>query len=123
MVRTIALFYPESSISPRCALMFVEAIAPARLGPSFRWLLGAFWVSNLGDGIALAAGPLLVASQTRDPFLVALAVVLQRLPWACFGLLAGVVADRFDRRRILVAVQLARAVVLAALSATILVDR
>ena len=55
-----------------------EAVAPRRLGRSFRWLLGASWVSNLGDGIALAAGPLLVASQTRDPFLVALAVVLQR---------------------------------------------
>ena len=91
----------------------VEAVAPARLGRPFRWLLGSSWVSNLGDGIALAAGPLLVASQTRDPFLVALAVVLQRLPWLLFGLLAGVVADRFDRRRIIIGVHLARAAVLA----------
>ena len=98
-------------------------MAPARLGPSFRWLLGSFWVTNLGDGIALAAGPLLVASQTRDPFLVALAVVLQRLPWVFFGLLAGVVADRFDRRRIIIGVQLARSAVLAVLSATIVLDR
>jgi MFS family permease len=100
----------------------VERIAPARLGRSFRWLLGAFWVSNLGDGIGLAAGPLLVASQTRDPFLVALAVVLQRLPWLLFGLLAGVVADRFDRRRIIIGVQFARAAVLTVLSATIVLD-
>ena len=55
--------------------------------------------SNLGDGIALAAGPLLVASQTSDPLLVALAALLQRLPWLLFGLYAGVLADRVDRRR------------------------
>lgn len=48
----------------------VEAILPARLGRSFRWLLSASVVTNVGDGVALAAGPLLVASQTRDPLLV-----------------------------------------------------
>jgi len=72
----------------------VESIAPARLGRSFRWLLASSWVSNIGDGIGLAAGPLLVASQTHDPLLVALATLLQRLPWLLFGLHAGVVADR-----------------------------
>jgi len=101
----------------------VEAVAPARLGVPFRWLLGSSWVSNLGDGIALAAGPLLVASQTRDPFVVALAVVLQRLPWLLFGLLAGVAADRFDRRRIIVGVHATRAVVLVVLSAVIVFGR
>lgn len=101
----------------------LERVAPARLGSSFRWLVGSYWVSNLGDGIVLAAGPLLVASRTRDPFLVALAVVLQRLPWVFFGLLAGVVADRFDRRRILVAIQLGRAGALALLATAIVADR
>ena len=101
----------------------VEAIAPPRLGRSFRWLLGSSWLSNVGDGMSLAAAPLLVASETHDPLLVALAVVLQRLPWPLFGLLAGVVADRVDRRLIIVRVQLARAVVLGALGATILADR
>ncbi len=101
----------------------VEAVAPARLGQPFRWLLGSSWISNLGDGIGLAAGPLLVATETRDPFLVALAVVLQRLPWLVFGLLAGVAADRFDRRRIVVGVHLARAVVLGLLALTIAADR
>ena len=100
----------------------MEVVAPARLGRPFRWLLASTWLSNLGDGIALSAGPLLVASQTRDPFLVALAVVLQRLPWLLFGLLAGVAADRFDRRRIIIAVHTARAAVLAALAATIALD-
>jgi MFS family permease len=101
----------------------LEVVAPARLGRTFRWLLGAAWISNLGDGIALAAGPLLVASLTGEPFLVALAAVLQRLPWLFFGLLAGVVADRFDRRRIIVAVHLSRAVILGALSLAVAADR
>ena len=80
----------------------VEAVLPARMGTPFRWLVGSSWTSNLGDGIALAAGPLLVASQTSDPFLVAMAGLLQRLPWLLFGLYAGVLADRVDRRRLVV---------------------
>jgi MFS family permease len=94
----------------------LETFAPARLGSGFRWLLASSWVSNLGDGIAVAAVPLLVASLTHDPFLVALATVLRQLPWLMFGLLAGALADRWDRRRLVVVVDLARALVLAALS-------
>ena len=101
----------------------LDVIAPARLGPSFRWLLASSWASNLGDGISLSAGPLLVAAQTRDPFLVALAVVLQRLPWMLFGLYAGVLADRLDRRKLLLAVQAGRAAVLVGLSASISTDQ
>lgn len=74
-------------------------MAPPRLGTGFRWLLSSSWVSSLGDGLSLAAGPLLVASQTHQPFLVALAALLQRLPWLVFGLYAGALADRIDRRR------------------------
>ena len=92
---------------------------PRRLGGGFRWLLASSWISNLGDGMALAAGPLLVASQTRDPFLVALAVLLQQLPWLLFGLLAGALSDRLDRRLIVVAVDLVRGGVLVLLSLSI----
>ena len=97
----------------------VDAISPVRLGRSFRWLLASSWASNLGDGIGLAAGPLLVASQTGDAFLVAAAAFLQRLPWLIFGLHAGVVADRFDRRSIVVFVDLTRALVLGVLATMI----
>jgi MFS family permease len=92
------------------------------MGSNFRWLIASSWVTNVGDGIALAAGPLLVASQTGDPFLVALATLLQRLPWMLFGLHAGVIADRFDRRRVVVVVNSIRAVILLILAATILTD-
>jgi MFS family permease len=94
-------------------------VVPRRLGVGFRWLLASSWISNLGDGITLAAGPLLVASQTKDPLLVAMAVLLQRLPWLLFGLYAGVIADRLDRRRVVVTVDLMRTVVLAVLAVTI----
>jgi Transmembrane secretion effector len=96
-----------------------ETIAPTRLGSSFRWLLSATLVNNIGDGVALSAGPLLVASQTRDPFLVSMALLSEYLPTLLFGVLGGVAADRFDRRRMIVAVNLGRAFVLAALVATI----
>ena len=97
----------------------VEALLPARMGTSFRWLVGSFWTSNLGDGIALAAGPLLVASQTGDPLLVAMGALLQRLPWLLFGLYAGVLADRVDRRLLVLGVATARAAVLAVLVAAL----
>jgi MFS family permease len=97
----------------------MEAVLPARMGTSFRWLVGSAWVSNLGDGIGLAAGPLLVASQTSDPLLVALAALLQRLPWLLFGLYAGVLADRLDRRLIVVAVDLMRASALGVLTVAV----
>ena len=95
---------------------------PARLGRSFRWLFGAYIVTNIGDGIALAAGPLLVASQTSDPFLVSLAVLSGYLPHLVFGLIAGVVADRHDRRRIVAGVNVFRALVLVVLTTMIVTD-
>jgi MFS family permease len=97
----------------------IETVAPTRLGHSFRWLLSATVVNNIGDGVALTAGPLLVASLTRDPLLVSMALLSEYLPSLLFGVLGGVAADRFDRKRMVVVVNLARAFVLAALVATI----
>jgi hypothetical protein len=37
-----------------------DAVAPRRLGGGFRWLLASSWSSNLTDGLALAAVPLLI---------------------------------------------------------------
>ncbi len=98
---------------------FTETIAPARLGRSFRWLLASAVVTNVGDGIALAAGPLLVASQTRDPLLVSMALLSQMLPILLFGVFAGAIADRLDRRRIVIVVNVLRALVFIALVGTI----
>ncbi|MCI0425542.1 MAG: MFS transporter [Actinobacteria bacterium] len=97
----------------------IDVVTPPRLGRSFRWLLSSSWLTNLGDGLEVAAGPLLIASQTRDPRLVAAALVVQRLPVLLFGLYAGVLADRLDRRRLVIVVNVSRAVVLASLAVTI----
>jgi MFS family permease len=71
------------------------------LGPNYGKLLAASTVSNLGDGVRLAALPLLAASLTRDPELVAGVRVATTVPWLLLALVAGVVVDRVDRRRLL----------------------
>lgn len=101
----------------------IESVVPARLGGSYRWLLASSWTTNIGDGIELAAGPLLVASQTDNPSLVALAALLQRLPWLLFGLHAGVLADRLDRRIVVMVADGLRTVVLLTLVSTIATGR
>jgi MFS family permease len=100
----------------------VETVFPRRLGTSFRWLVASSWTTNIGDGLMMAAGPLLVASQTRNPVLVAAAAMSFQLPWLVFGLVAGALADRLDRRVLVMAMDGARAVVLAGLCVVILTD-
>src|ERR687886_1329362 len=93
----------------------VETLVPARLGARFRWLLASSWTTNLGDGITLAAGSLLIASLTTDAFLVSLAALLRWAPPLVFGLYAGVLSDRHDRRRIVMVADGVRAAVLSVL--------
>jgi MFS family permease len=100
-----------------------DLVVPSRLGRGFRWLLASSWLTNLGDGITLAAGPLLVASRTHNPLAVAMATLLQRLPWLMFGLYAGVVADRVSRRAIVITTGLVRVAILLLLIAAILTRR
>ncbi|MEP7178817.1 MAG: MFS transporter, partial [Pseudonocardiales bacterium] len=103
--------------------ILLDAVAPRRLGRGFRWLLASSWLSNTGDGIAIAAGPLLVASLTGSAFLIALAALLQWLPPLVFGLWAGALSDRVNRKLIVVTADLLRAAVLCVLTVTILTGR
>ena len=86
------------------------------LGAEFRKLWAASAASNLGDGVWLVAAPLLAATLTRDPALVAGLAFAQRLPWLLFPLLSGALADRLDRRRAMVAVAALRAALVGALA-------
>jgi MFS family permease len=97
----------------------LESVLPAYLGRDFRWLVASSWTTNLGDGLALAAGPLLIAAETENAGLVGLAWMLSRLPWLLFGLYAGVVADRMDRRAIMMVSNVLRAGVLAVFAMSI----
>ncbi|GGQ60233.1 hypothetical protein GCM10010166_32310 [Couchioplanes caeruleus subsp. azureus] len=67
----------------------MRALVSARLGADFTRLWTASAVSNLGDGVTMAAGPLLVASVTDDPAAIAGAVFAQQLPWLLFALLGA----------------------------------
>ncbi|MFT4286469.1 MFS transporter [Nocardioides sp.] len=93
----------------------LEVIAPGRLGVGFRYLLGTSWLNALGGGMALAAGPLLVASLTDDARLISLTALLDWLPGFAFGLYAGVLADRHDRNRLMVLANVLRGLALGVL--------
>ncbi|MGW5671136.1 MFS transporter, partial [Micromonospora sp. NPDC003776] len=95
-------------------------VPTGRLGPDFHRLWTASAISNLGDGVTMVAGPLLVASLTPDPAAVAAATLAPQLPWLLFALVSGAIVDRVDRRRLVVAVNLSRGLVLAALAVAVL---
>ncbi len=81
-----------------------DASAPKeklKLGANYWKLWSASVVSNLGDGVAQIAYPWLASAVTRDPVLIALIAVAQRLPWLVFTLPAGVLTDRLDRKKIM----------------------
>ena len=81
------------------------------------WLASA--VSNIGDGVTIVATPLLVAALTGDPGAVAAAAFVTQLPWLLFSLVGGAYADRWDRRRILIIVNVIRGVILAGVSVAV----
>ncbi|HSP03156.1 MAG TPA: MFS transporter [Acidimicrobiales bacterium] len=85
------------------------------LGPGFRALYRGALVSNVGDGIRLAALPLLATSLTTSPFLVAAVTAAQYLAWLAFGPFGGALVDRADRRRTVLTTQLWRGLLMAGL--------
>jgi MFS family permease len=91
-----------------------------RLGgglPSGYWKL---WLasagSNLADGIFWVALPLLAVTLTDSPALIAGVTIASRLPWLLFSLVAGALADRLDRRRTMILVDVFRGGLLGALA-------
>jgi MFS family permease len=76
--------------------------------------------SVTGDGVTVTAGPLLAASVTHDPLLVAGAVFAQMLPWLIFALLSGALVDRLEPGRLIVVVDLLQAAAVGGLAASVL---
>jgi len=87
-----------------------EKPKPVPLGLNYWKLWSASVVSNLGDGVAQIAYPWLASAVTRDPLLISLILVAQRLPWLIFTLPAGVITDRFDRKKIMTSTAVFRTV-------------
>jgi MFS family permease len=99
----------------------LRALFAVPLGADFWKLWTSSAVSNLGDGVTMVAGPLLVASITTSPTAVAAAAFAQQLPWLLFALISGAWADRLDRRRLVVTVNVVRAAALGVLASAIAV--
>ncbi len=92
--------------------------------PASYWRhLGASAVSNLGDGMVAAAGPLLALTLTDDVRLISLVSFATMLPWLVLSLPLGVVIDRVERRRLLVTASLARGALYAAVAVLVVSDR
>jgi MFS family permease len=87
--------------------------------PFPRYWLSSF-LSDFGDGVRLAAFPLLAVHYTRSPTAVAAITAVQGLPWLVLGAGAGVIVDRTDRRRVMMSMNIVQAVMMAALVAAIL---
>jgi len=90
-----------------------------RLDGRFAKLWTAATTSALGSGLQLVATPLLIASRTSDPLIVSGASAASWLPWLLFALPGGVLVDRVDRRRLMIALDSSRAVVMLVLATMI----
>ena len=80
--------------------------------PKSYWrLFTSSTVSNLGDGMVVAAGPLLALQLTNDSRLIAAVTFAAMLPWLVLSLPAGVYLDRYDRQKIMYRANLVRGLV------------
>ena len=97
----------------------------ARMTPGAKrrrsWLLsgdfGRFWlgqtISNLGSSFTFFALPLLVFNLTGSPINLGITTAAEFVPYLLFGLVIGAWVDRVDRKRLMIATDLARAAVIA----------
>ena len=72
-----------------------------KLGANYWRLWTSSVISNLGDGVTMIALPWLASAVTRNALLIAMVAVASRIPWLVFTLPAGVITDRFDRRKLM----------------------
>lgn len=93
------------------------------LGKSYWRLWFAHGVSNLGDGVSQVAYPWLASAVTRSPLLIASVAIASRLPWLVFTLPAGVITDRFDRRKIIIAMDITRALLALIVAISVTLER
>jgi MFS family permease len=91
-----------------------------RYAPGGRSLWWQVAISSTGDGMFLTAFPLLAASLTRDPGAIAGVTVANRAPWLLLSLTFGAVADRFDRRLLMVFADIGRGIVVALLAGLVI---
>ena len=86
--------------------------------PAFSRLLAAMTVSSLGDWVGFVAVTSLVAtiSGSNAGLAVGGVMIVRMLPAVLFGPIAGVLVDRFDRKKVMIASDLSRGVLFAAMA-------
>jgi MFS family permease len=80
-------------------------------------------VSNLSDGILIAAAPLLAISLTDSTVLISAIGAMVMLPWLLFAIPIGVLVDRVDRRFIMAGANATRSAVVGVLALLISIDQ
>lgn len=80
-------------------------------------------ISNLGSSITLFALPLLVYKITGSALNLGLQSAAEMLPYLLFGLVLGAVTDRVDRKRLMILVDIGRALVIATIPLMAYFDR
>ena len=88
-------------------------MSKVRLPRNYWKLWSATFISNLGNGVSAIAFPWLASALTRSPLTIAIVGLMSQLPWLLFTLPAGVITDRLDRKKIIIATDLIRGVVTA----------
>ena len=86
------------------------------LTPAFNRVWSASIISNLSDGLAATAAPLLAITLTHNPVLISILSGTVMLPWLLFAIPIGAVIDRVDRRVAIAAANTLRFGILAAIS-------
>lgn len=93
-----------------------DAVRRLRDDPDWRRFLGARLISLAGTSVTYIAFPVLMYRLSdRSPLLTALVAAFEALPYLVLGLPAGALADRFDRKRVMVLTDLVNAAVLASI--------
>jgi MFS family permease len=93
----------------------VRMLTPLR-HRDFRLLWSGMCVSLIGDGIFLVAMAWQVYALSNAPSALAMVGIAMTIPTILFLLIGGVVSDRLDRRRVMIAADLARGVAVTALA-------
>lgn len=89
--------------------------AARKLGSRYGKLWTSASLSNLADGVMKVALPLVAIRYTDSPALIAGLTFAFTLPWLLFALTAGALADRYDRRRLMLIANTARALLMSVL--------
>lgn len=93
------------------------------MGPAFNRMWASSMVSNLSDGILIAAAPLLAITLTDSTVLISATGAMVMLPWLLFAIPIGVLVDRVDRRFILAGANATRSAVVGLLALLIATDQ